>query len=664
MARVKKSICFTLFLIIFISCVGILPKNVRASSNTISSSNNSEWRDIDVSLRENNDIQVEKAEKTFSLENLANLVMLPVDAPLRAAFIGIEKVMLGFTSLAITWLSQSINIILTNGNDIANPKTNTGLVDIWTQVRNLSLSLLTLGLIIIAFANVLNIDTAKYGLQQMIPKIIFAIFMAYFSFFLARLILEICSALQMGLIGFNTQSDIFTNGTLSNLITPPKDFWQDFFLKNSLDLVAKGLFTTLIFIGVIFAMFWLTLVLIVRTAMIWILVAVAPLAFILYIMPFTESYYKQWWEQFFKWAFMGPVVALLLWITNTMIGSYLKMFQTNDPTNGNAWFILIMIAVGIYLAATIPLQMGGNPMKMVSGLMSKYGKKGLGFAARESGLSGAWGAIKAEGQRKQQRRSLALVGKVAEKYPTAARLAGITPELERRAKEGGIVKSAEETWKPLGQEGMEAAIEKYFDESGFKDGVDKREASALGLAALEGKFLDKNDPIHRAMISSAAEYSTAVENEVKTQPEWISALGKLGTKDRPETQTTEVTDSARFDGASENSAAGRLNKYLEKVHLDKPIQELGSHSVEYLSQKNPEKLITKLDPNSLAAALRSKDFNQGARDALVKAVDHLKPTLHADSQRMINELRRGGGTGGGGHAAPPRGGGQGPNSQI
>jgi hypothetical protein len=134
-------------------------------------------------------------------------------------------------------------------------------------------------------------------------------------------------------------------------------------LVNSTELVVQSLLLVIIMIFFILVAVWLWLIMIVRKAMLMILVTVAPLAFFLNIMPFTETYYKKWWASFWKWLFIGPAVIFMLLLATKFLNAwYGTSFDAVmiDAANADDWIYLVIFAVFIFLAATIPLKMGNE----------------------------------------------------------------------------------------------------------------------------------------------------------------------------------------------------------------------------------------------------------------------------------------------------------------
>jgi hypothetical protein len=288
-----------------------------------------------------------------------------VGSPLDGIMENAMAAVLGAIGKGIQVIGGYINGVLNYGNDI----NSAALGAVWTRVKNLSLGLLTLGILIIAFANILSIDLEKYGLNRMIPKMVIALVMTYFSFIIIRFLLEVASALQSLALG-GTKLDVANlgGGKLSAAFTGDVGS-----VLNSIPLLI-----VLFLLGFILmvAMIILCFVLIVRIVVLWFLVAIAPIAFIMMIMPFTENLYQQWWAKFWKWAFMGPAIAFMLYMTNEFlqVGFGTAFAGSATMADADTWIFLMMATAGIFISASLPFTMGGDVYGAIQKGIQKYGK--------------------------------------------------------------------------------------------------------------------------------------------------------------------------------------------------------------------------------------------------------------------------------------------------
>lgn len=331
---------------------------------------------------------------------------------LKQALISIATAISG----SLTWGSDTLNSMMREANNIDDST----LENVWTNARNVSLGLLTLALLIIALANILQIDLEKYGVTRMIPHIVISIVMVYFSFFIARLLLDVASALQAFLVTNNLDATALDNLNLAAQVKPAD-------LGN---LTGTTLILIIAAIIAIVAFLWLIFVLVIRKVVIYFLIAIAPIAFIMNILPFTQSLYSQWWQKYWKWVFMGPAIAFFLYLTNEFVT---KGFGYSIATGGNdAAMYLLMAAVGLIMAASVPMTLGGDIINQVTGAIKKHGTKIPGVKGAKQFLGDRKSAV--ENRRKEGirnlRRNIAINGGAAGRWATGVKTFGPKAQAE------------------------------------------------------------------------------------------------------------------------------------------------------------------------------------------------------------------------------------------
>ncbi len=299
---------------------------------------------------------------------------------------------LDFVVSAINWSIGLINKLLAWTQETT---LRDSVRDAWVAMRNISISFLMFILIIIAFTNALQVRVEQYGVGRMIPKIIIAIIMSYFSWLIVMFFFDFTNALQQG-----------ASSLVNNM---PQNQWVTV-MKNSTGISASNFASSIallflaiaMLVGILICLCILMFSLLIRVIVLSFLLAVAPLAFICNILPFTESMYKRWWSTFFKWIFMGPAVVFILALgvilagggNPNYAGSPLSETTITDTETGvGALLSVIMMAAAIYLAATMPLKWGGGIMTGWQGLGKKLA--GMGKKAGALGYNTAMDSNKA-----------------------------------------------------------------------------------------------------------------------------------------------------------------------------------------------------------------------------------------------------------------------------
>lgn len=251
---------------------------------------------------------------------------------------------------------------------------------VWKTMLGIADIFVVLVLLMLAIVNILHINYDTYQVKKALPALIGGVIAANFSILITRMIVDF--------------AQVLTNTFAGNTDKLMKEYLCAIALGNgnadwSGPLLSVFSIILVIFIGILIliAIVILAFLLWIRKVVIFVLVAVAPVAMILYAFPPTQGIFKQWWSQFLKWVFMGPIIMALVWMASQIGATNCSVFSL--PA------LLAVVAV-TYLAAIVPFKLGGAVM----GAWAKLGKKGAGLAGKAA-YDNPWAkAQRASGSRK------------------------------------------------------------------------------------------------------------------------------------------------------------------------------------------------------------------------------------------------------------------------
>jgi hypothetical protein len=231
---------------------------------------------------------------------------------------------------------------------------------LWSSVRIFTNTLYGIAIIIIAFANMLRINIKEYELKIMLPRLIITVLLVNLSWLICSFIIDIGNVLTISVSNLSKFADFTKN--------PPDLSWAS--LVNSAgDIASFGgtiFFILILFVIAVILGLYLVFLMAFRVAVIWMLVAVSPIAYSLQLLPFTKKIYSQWWSTFAQWVFMGAIVQFSL--------SLGVILLENWTTDGPGWTKIVMLISFMAMAATAPKIIGGQIMKGATGMTSKAWK--------------------------------------------------------------------------------------------------------------------------------------------------------------------------------------------------------------------------------------------------------------------------------------------------
>lgn len=145
--------------------------------------------------------------------------------------------------------------------------------------------------------------------------------------------------------------------------------------------VVRIIFVIIFSFVIIIALGGLVGTLFIRLFWLWVLLILAPLAWVLGILPIPVigTYAKQWWSNFLKWCFVAPIVGFFIFLALTTANNLPYINQSDMPAFQGTFFsatgsTLFSIMTIMQLALVIGLVIAG----LIAG--QKMGDKGSAFA--------------------------------------------------------------------------------------------------------------------------------------------------------------------------------------------------------------------------------------------------------------------------------------------
>jgi len=333
-----------------------------------------------------------------------------------------------------TLLSWAMKIIETFVIIDTNNFSSQSVLSTWTAIRNFSNILFILLIFAIAVLNLFSDWVDSYTIKKLLPRLLLAIILVNLSLFICRVVVDFANILSSAFLNLN-------NVDINNFAGEP--------VKQTLGKTAGGLAGMVVSIIMAAVGFVCSLIaallIIVRIAVIWFLVIVSPLAFVFWVLPQTQNLFGKWWQEFIKYAFMGPAICLIL-----SIG---KMVISTINTGGQDYIVLILSSSTLLISVAVPLMMGGTMMAKVA----DYGKKAWGYSGAKAV---ARGKEEFAAQMGEQR---GIIGKTLGRLQT---------ERGRARREAQVAEKR-------------AAEYKFWDETKLEERIDKGDQAAI-TAAIEG----------------------------------------------------------------------------------------------------------------------------------------------------------------------------------
>jgi len=233
------------------------------------------------------------------------------------------------------------------------PLTHGGVVDIgWTLSREIVNMFFVLWMVIMAFGTILGSD--EYGWRRIFFKLIMVALLVNFTQVIAGVIVDMGQILMNFFVGSGLRERgvefLVQNLNIAKLFTTAQSFFATSQAASQFNWfqgkIADYAIVTLqiSFLGLATAMFLqIALLFIMRVVMIWVLVMLAPIAFVFGIMPFSFSrgLIGKWFSQIFAWSFVGVIMMFFMYLAallaQTLNQGYSLAIARTSPDIANAF---------------------------------------------------------------------------------------------------------------------------------------------------------------------------------------------------------------------------------------------------------------------------------------------------------------------------------------
>jgi len=275
------------------------------------------------------------------------------------------------TDTAFNFLAS--NFLETKANVVANPST----VNAWSVMRNIANVGFVIAFLIIIFSQLSSVGITNYGVKKMLPRLVVAALLVNLSFFLCQIAVDISN-----IMGYSLKSlfDGFQNYTQTPDVVTASANGNGWGIAAIVTGVLAGgitlafAVTVPVLLAALLALMLIIMILFARTALIILLVVVSPLAFVAYLLPNTEQYFKKWYKMFFGLLLVFPIIAVVVGAAGLAAG-ILKAAAGDDK-------MLQVVAMGV---ATIPLFVVPSLLKNAMGAAGTIGTKMSGLSSKMNG---------------------------------------------------------------------------------------------------------------------------------------------------------------------------------------------------------------------------------------------------------------------------------------
>ena len=287
------------------------------------------------------------------------------------------------------WLADGIDFMYSALQEFLKTKPlettnqNSGIYLAWVIMRNISNVAFIVAFLVIIYSQLTSVGISNYGVKKMLPRLVIAAVLVNLSFTFCAVLLDLSNvtgyAFQDAFMGIkNTISTvgentgvgwtwsevivmILSNGALAGGVVATVAMGSELLPLALSALVGIGLVLLLVL-----------LIMAARQALIVILIIISPLAFVCYLLPGTEKWFKKWRDLFFTMLVFFPAFAVVF--GGAQLAGII-IIQNATGANGGIMQILGMVVQVIPLALTpIILKLSGGVLGKFAGFVNDKNK--------------------------------------------------------------------------------------------------------------------------------------------------------------------------------------------------------------------------------------------------------------------------------------------------
>ena len=287
------------------------------------------------------------------------------------------------------WLADGIDLMYSALQEFLKTKPlettnqNSGIYLAWVIMRNISNVAFIVAFLVIIYSQLTSVGISNYGVKKMLPRLVIAAVLVNLSFTICAILLDLSNiagyAFQDAFMGIkNTISTVGENtgvgwtwSEVIMLILSNGAFAAGAAYTISLGSELLPLALSAV-VGIGLVLLLVLLIMAARQALIVILIIISPLAFVCYLLPGTEKWFKKWKDLFLTMLVFFPAFSVVF--GGAQLAGILIIQNATGP-NGGIMQILGMVVQVIPLALTpIILKFSGGVLGKFAGFVNDKNK--------------------------------------------------------------------------------------------------------------------------------------------------------------------------------------------------------------------------------------------------------------------------------------------------
>lgn len=258
--------------------------------------------------------------------------------------------------------------------DPVSVKAGGPLYQIWTTFRDIANVAFVIAFIVVVYSQATGAGLNAYGIKKMLPRLLVTAILVNLSFFLCQFALDLSNIIGKSLGDMITaitpdadNINVSWDGVVTALIAAGAVIGATAAVVGAGGVAAAAALLLPFAVTALFAALTAIVILIARQALIILLIAIAPIAFVAFILPNTAKYFERWREIFVTMLILYPFVAILF--AGSKLAAFIILSASSDPgSEANP-----MVALSAVMIMFLPLFGVPLLLKFSGGLLGRIG---------------------------------------------------------------------------------------------------------------------------------------------------------------------------------------------------------------------------------------------------------------------------------------------------
>lgn len=253
----------------------------------------------------------------------------------------------------------------------------------WQNFLNVANLLLVIAFLAIIFSQATSTGISNYGIKRMLPRVIAGAILMNLSFYVCAFLIDISNIAGNSILGMfqgmaNISGDPSIKSSMEQL-SGPNGLAQS--IAGGVLVVAAAVAIVAFFlVPILLGILLVFIILAGRQVVLTVLILLSPLAFVAWLLPNTEQYFKKWWSLFTQMLFAYPAV-MAVFGASLFVASLIQSVNAIDSGSiGGALDVVLPLVILV-----IPLFLLPKIIMSTNSILGKIGGAANGFINKAGG---------------------------------------------------------------------------------------------------------------------------------------------------------------------------------------------------------------------------------------------------------------------------------------